>query len=139
MTPDYASLPAPGLDDFQTIAEAAYAALPEEFRALTRDVGIRIEDFAEADVLRELGIENEFDLMGLFQGIGLAQDNAVPMTGQMPNQVVLYRRPVLDYWCENEETLGHVITHVLVHEIGHHFGLSDEDMENIEAAADQPA
>ena len=139
MTRDYARMPAPGLDDFHAMAEDAYAGLPEEFRALTRDIRIRVEDFAEADVLRELGIDNEFELMGLFQGVGLAQDNAVPMTGQMPNMVTLYRRPILDYWCEHEETLGHVITHVLIHEIGHHFGLSDEDMEAIEAAADAPA
>ena len=76
-----------------------------------------------------------FDLLGLFHGIGLAQDQAVPETGRMPNMVFLYRRAILDYWAEHEETLGHIVRHVLIHEIGHHFGLSDADMEAIEAGA----
>jgi predicted Zn-dependent protease with MMP-like domain len=80
-------------------------------------------------------IDGEFDLLGLFQGVGLPfqQPSAPP---QMPNMIWLYRRPILDYWAEHEETLGDIITHVLVHEIGHHFGLSDDDIEAIEAAAD---
>ena len=75
--------------------------------------------------------------MGLFRRIGLAQDGAPPTTGQFPNMIWLYRRPILDYWAEHEETLGALVTHVLVHEIGHHFGLSDEDMEAIEKTADE--
>lgn len=133
-----ADLLAPSIDEVNAVAQEAYAALPEEFRALTRDILIRVEDFAEQDVLDELGIENEFELLGLFQGVGLAQGGAMAPTGQMPNMVTLYRRPILDYWCEHEETLTGVVTHVLVHEIGHHFGFSDEDMENIEALADRP-
>jgi predicted Zn-dependent protease with MMP-like domain len=124
---------APSLEDFEAMAAAAYRALPEHFRALTEGLVIRIEDFAEDDVLRDLGIESEFDLLGLFQGLGLAQGAGSPQTGQMPNMVFLYRRPILDYWAEHEETLGHVVTHVLIHEIGHHFGLSDGDMDAIEA------
>jgi len=124
---------APSLEDFEKMAEAAYLALPEQFRAMTKGLVIRIEDFAEDDVLRDLGIESEFDLLGLFQGVGLAQDDATAQTGRMPNMVFLYRRPILDYWAEHEETLGQIVTHVLVHEIGHHFGLSDGDMEAIEA------
>ena len=77
--------------------------------------------------------ETEFDLLGLFQGIGLAHGGGQEMA-PVPNLIWLYRRPLLDYWAEHEETLGHIITHVLVHEIGHHFGLSDADMEAIEAA-----
>jgi predicted Zn-dependent protease with MMP-like domain len=77
----------------------------------------------------------EFDLLGLFTGVGLAQGGDGPMTGQLPNSVHLYRRAILDYWAEHRETLGDIVTHVLVHEIGHHFGLSDEDMERIEASA----
>ena len=96
---------------------------------------IRVADFPEDDVLDELGIESEYGLLGLFQGVGLAHAASIPETGQMPNMIWLYRRPILDYWAEHEETLGHVVTHVLVHEIGHHFGLSDDDMEAIEAAA----
>jgi predicted Zn-dependent protease with MMP-like domain len=89
--------------------------------------------------LREMELETEFDILGLFRGVGLPQGGAMPVTGQLPNQVWLYRRPILDYWAESEtgETLGEIITHVLVHEIGHHFGFSDEDMEAIEAAAER--
>ena len=78
-------------------------------------------------------LETRFDILGLFRGIGLAQGAAMAETGQFPNMIWLYRRPILDYWAEHEETLGQIITHVLVHEIGHHFGLSDEDMDRVEA------
>lgn len=132
---DWSSALAPSLDAFESLAEAAYQALPPEFRELSRGVVIRVEDFPTEEVLEELGIESEFGLLGLFQGVGLAQDDAVAPTGRLPNMVTLYRRPILDYWCEHEETLGSIVTHVLVHEIGHHFGLSDDDMEAIEAAA----
>jgi predicted Zn-dependent protease with MMP-like domain len=125
---------APSLEEFEKMAEAAYLTLPDEFRAMTKGLVIRVEDFAEDEVLKELGIESEFDLLGLFQGVGLAQDDATAQTGRMPNMVFLYRRPILDYWAEHEETLGHIVTHVLIHEIGHHFGLSDADMEAIEAS-----
>jgi predicted Zn-dependent protease with MMP-like domain len=130
----WAATQAPSLDDIEALAAAAFAALPAEFRALTGEVQIRVSEFAEDDVLDDLGLESEFDLLGLFRGIGLAHDAAVAHTGQMPNMIWLYRRAILDYWAEHEETLGAVVTHVLVHEIGHHFGLSDDDMEAIEAA-----
>ena len=95
---------------------------------------IRVEDFPEEKVLDDLGAETEFDLLGLFQGVGLPfASESAPV--QMPNMIWLYRRPILDYWAEHEETLGAIITHVLVHEIGHHFGLSDDDMSAIEASA----
>jgi predicted Zn-dependent protease with MMP-like domain len=126
---------APSLDDIETIARDAFAALPADFRTLTGDIQIRVADFPEEEVLRDLGIESEFDLLGLFQGIGLAHAPAVPYTGEMPNSIWLYRRPIIDYWAEHEETLGAVVSHVLVHEIGHHFGLSDDDMEALEAEA----
>jgi len=128
-------LSAPTLSDIETLARQAYAGLPREFRALSGDVVIRVEDFPADDVLDELHAETPFDILGLFQGIGLAQDMASPETGRLPNMVFLYRRPMLDYWAEHEETLGAIVTHVLVHEIGHHFGLSDDDMEAIERAA----
>jgi predicted Zn-dependent protease with MMP-like domain len=79
--------------------------------------------------------ESEFDLLGLFQGVGLSHDEAIQHTGRLPNMVFLYRRPILDYWAEHRDTLGAIVTHVLVHEIGHHFGLSDPDMERIEREA----
>jgi predicted Zn-dependent protease with MMP-like domain len=126
---------APSLDDLEELGREAFAALPGEFRALTGEVQFRVADFPEKDVLDELGIESEFDLLGLFTGVGLAHAAAVAETGRLPNMIWLYRRPIIDYWAEHEETLGDVVTHVLVHEIGHHFGLSDEDMEAIEAAA----
>jgi predicted Zn-dependent protease with MMP-like domain len=126
---------APSLDDLEALARHAYAALPDEFRKLVGDIQFRLADFPEAEVLDELGIESEFDLLGLFQGVGLAHDAAVAQTGRMPNMIWLYRRPILDYWAEHEETLGGIVTHVLIHEIGHHFGLSDADMEALEAGS----
>ena len=125
---------APSLDDIEVIAREAFAALPGHFRKLTGEIQIRVSEFPEEDVLKDLDVESEFDILGLFQGVGLAHDAAVAQTGQMPNMIWLYRRPILDYWAENEETLGAIVSHVLVHEIGHHFGLSDDDMEAIEAA-----
>ena len=123
---------APSLDEFEALGVAALAALPAEFRSLAGDVQIRVAEFAEREVLDELEIESEFDLMGLFQGVGLAHGSATPETGRLPNMVWLYRRAILDYWAENDDTLGEIVTHVLVHELGHHFGLSDDDMEAIE-------
>ncbi len=129
------SLVAPSLADMEAIADEAFAALPASFRLLCEGVVIRVEDFPDEETLDELQAESEFDLLGLFRGRGLAHRGAMPETGEFPNMVWLYRRPILDYWAEHAETLGHVITHVLVHEIGHHFGLSDEDMEEIERKA----
>ena len=131
---DWSTLQAPSLDEFEALAVAALETLPQPFRDLVKDVRCYVADFPENDVLDELGIESEFDLLGLFTGVGMAQEGIVP-TGRMPNTVHLYRRPILDYWAEHEETLGHIVRHVLIHEIGHHFGLSDADMEAIEAAA----
>ena len=136
MTPEaWSNTQAPSLDDLELLARDAFAALPDGFRELTGEVEIRVSDFPEGDVLEDLGLESEFDILGLFHGVGLAHNAAVTHTGQMPNRIWLYRRPIIDYWAEHEESLGSVVTHVLVHEIGHHFGLSDDDMEAIEAAA----
>ena len=133
--PAWMTLSAPSLDDLDRLAGEAFAGLPDEFRKLIGDVEIRVADFPEDEVLDDLGIQSEFDLLGLFQGTGLAHRAATPFTGEMPNRIWLYRRPILDYWAEHEEALGAVVTHVLVHEIGHHFGLSDDDLEAIEEAA----
>lgn len=130
---------APTLADLEAIADEAFARLPEPFRRLCAGLVIRVDDFPDEESLEALGCEGPFDLLGLFRGIGLAQSAAVSETGQPPNMVWLYRRPILDYWAEHEETLGHLVTHVLVHEIGHHFGLSDDDMAAIEAAAEEGA
>ncbi len=129
-------LQAPSLADMEAIADEAFAALPDGFRALCEGVVVRVEDFPDEETLDEMEAETPFDLLGLFRGRGLAHRGAVPETGEFPNMVWLYRRPILDYWAEHDETLGQVVTHVLVHEIGHHFGLSDEDMEEIEGKAE---
>ncbi len=133
---DWQETSAPTLADLERLADAAYARLPGTFRNLCKNIVIQIEDFPTEEVLDELKAESPFDLLGLFSGIGLPQDSAAPESGRLPNHIYLYRRPILDYWAEHDESLGHVITHVLVHEIGHHFGMSDEDMERIEALAD---
>jgi predicted Zn-dependent protease with MMP-like domain len=126
---------APSLDELHVIAEEAYRRLPDKFRALCDGLVIHVEDFPTDEVLDELKAQTEFDLLGLFQGVGLPfRSESAPM--QMPNMIWLYRRPILDYWAEHDETLGAIVTHVLVHEIGHHFGLSDADMEELERAAD---
>jgi predicted Zn-dependent protease with MMP-like domain len=123
---------APALAEFEALAREEFARLPDPFRALCGDLVMRVEDFATDEVLKHMGIEDAFDLLGLFQGVGLPFRSETA-SGQMPNMVWLYRRPILDYWGEHDETLGAVIAHVLIHEIGHHFGLSDADMEAIEA------
>lgn len=125
---------APSLAEFEAIAEKAFARLPEGFRKLCAGVILQIAEFPDDETMEEMELESPFDILGLFQGVGLAQAGAVAETGQFPNMIWLYRRPILDYWAEHEETLGKIIAHVLVHEIGHHFGLSDDDMERIEAS-----
>ena len=125
---------APSLAEFEAMADAAYKRLPKRFRDMCGDVVIRIEDFPTDEVLDSLGIESEFGLLGLYHGVDLSRKSVLDVT-TMPEMVFLYRRPILDYWAEHEETLGAIITHVLVHELGHHFGLSDADMEKIEKDA----
>ncbi len=128
-------LKAPSLAEFEAMAIEAFRRLPDEFRAMCADLVIKIDDFATDEVLDHLGAKSEFDVLGLFQGVGLPfRSESAPV--HMPNMIWLYRRPILDYWSEHDEALGAIITHVLVHEIGHHFGMSDADMEAIEAAAD---
>jgi predicted Zn-dependent protease with MMP-like domain len=128
-------LKAPSLAEFEVIASEAFRRLPARFRAKCEGVVVRVEDYPTDEVLDSMGIQSELDLLGLFQGVGLPfQSESAPV--QMPNMVFLYRVPILLYWAEHEEALGAVIKHVLVHEIGHHFGLSDDDMMEIERAAD---
>ena len=128
-------LKAPSLIEFEMIATEAFRHLPAHFRARCEGVVIRVEDTATDEVLDAMGIQSELDLMGLFQGVGLPfQSDSAP--AQMPNRVWLYRVPILLYWAEHEEALGAIITHVLVHEIGHHNGLSEDDNEEIERLAD---
>jgi predicted Zn-dependent protease with MMP-like domain len=139
--PDLASDPlawqpaqAPSLAEFERCALAAFRRLPREFRELCSDLVIQVDDFASTEVLNALHIHSKFDLLGLFQGIGVPfRSESAPM--QMPNMIWLYRRPILAYWAVHDDTLGAIVQHVLVHEIGHHFGFSDADMHAIEHAA----
>lgn len=129
----WADLKAPSLAEFETLADAAWRRLPAEFRKLCEGVIIRVEDFATDEILNDLGIEDAFELMGLYQGVSLDRKSVLDVPRE-PDMVFLYRRALLDYWGEGEETLGDLVTHVLVHEIGHHFGLSDADMADVEAS-----
>lgn len=123
---------APTLNDIETLAEDAWNKLPAEFRALAGDIVIRVEDFANDEVLDELDIDDAFELTGLYQGVSLDK-KSVTDGPRDPDMVFLYRRAILDEWASSDEELGHLVAHVLIHEIGHHFGFSDEDMEAIEA------
>lgn len=134
---DWSNLQAPSLDEFEVIAREAWDTLPELFRNLAGSVPIIVTDFPDDETIEEMELESEFDILGLFRGVGRTEMGMVEPTGQLPNQIWLYRRPILDYWAEHEETLGAIITHVLIHEIGHHFGFSDADMEALEAQAER--
>jgi predicted Zn-dependent protease with MMP-like domain len=125
---------APSLAEMETMAHEIFARLPRTFRDLCEGVIIRVDDFPSGEVIEEMKAESEFDLLGLFQGVGLPFHSNQDIA-RLPNMIWLYRRPILDYWAEHDEALGDIIRHVLIHEIGHHFGLSDEDMEEIEANA----
>ncbi len=127
---------APTALEIDEIAVGAFARLPAAFRRLCEGLVIQVVDFPDDETLDEMGAQTEFDLLGLFRGRGLAHKPALDETGAMPNMIWLYRRPLLDFWCDGEDTLEEVVTHVLIHEIGHHFGLSDADMEAIEARAE---
>lgn len=127
---------APSLDDFDRLAREAWAAMPDAFRQFAGDIIIRTEDFAGEETLAEMGIEDPFELTGLYQGVDLTQCSIMDPAPQAP-LVFLYRRAILDEWIERGDVgLAELISHVLVHEIGHHFGLSDEAMDAILDATD---
>jgi len=130
----WTSAKALSLAEMEAMAHDVLTRLPKTFRDLCTGVIVRVEDFPTDEILDEMGAESEFDLLGLFQGTGVPFQSSGDIA-RLPNLIWLYRRPILDYWAEHDETLGHVVRHVLVHEIGHHFGLSDEDMAAIEAGA----
>ncbi|RVQ69308.1 metallopeptidase family protein [Croceicoccus ponticola] len=125
---------APDAAAFETMAAAALERLPQPFAAHLGDIVIRVEEFADAETLAAMGIESEWDLTGLYHGYPLTEQS-VWNSGDMPPQVTLYRQPLLAEWCESDVTLEALITHVVVHEIGHHFGLSDDDMHALEDQA----
>jgi predicted Zn-dependent protease with MMP-like domain len=131
----FASTPAPSLDDFEALARAAWNALPSAFTQLAGDILFRIEDFADEQTLLDLEIEDPFELTGLYTGVDLTRRSVSDPSPTAP-MVFLYRRPILDEWAERGDVaLGDLIAHVLVHEVGHHFGLSDEAMDAILARA----
>ncbi|MDA1090321.1 MAG: metallopeptidase family protein [Proteobacteria bacterium] len=119
------------LDEFERLAGAAFATIPGELAKHVADVVIRIADFPDADIEREMELDSPYDLLGLYQGVSLDQ-KSVAYAGQNIDMIFLYRLPILSYCAETGEDLSHVIRHVLIHEIGHHFGLSDDDMDRIE-------
>ena len=125
---------APSLAEMEAMAHDVFGRLPKTFRDLCEGVIIRVDDFPTEEVLNEMEAESAFDLLGLFVGVGLPFRSHDDIA-RLPNMVWLYRRPILDYWAEHDEALGDIVRHVLIHEIGHHFGLSDDDMEAIEAGA----
>jgi predicted Zn-dependent protease with MMP-like domain len=126
----------PSLDDLDRLAREAWAALPAKFRELAGDVLIRIEDFADEEVLEEMGIEDPFDLTGLYLGVDLTRQSIMDPSPQAPI-VFLYRRALLDEWVERGDvSLAELVSHVLVHEVGHHFGFSDEQMDALLEEAD---
>jgi len=132
---DWRTRLAPTLPELESLSREAFAFLPEKFRLLCGELTIQIADFPEDQVIEDMGLESPFELLCLFEGnrqgarFSVISDNSV-------NCITLFRRAILDYWAENEETLGEIISHVFIHEIGHHFGLSDEDMDALEAAAE---
>jgi predicted Zn-dependent protease with MMP-like domain len=132
---DWTNTHAPSLDDFELLARDAFASLPGEFRALVDGIMFVVQDFPDKDVVKDMELESEFEILGLFQGLDLAaRESNIGVPD--PTMILLYRRPILDYWAEHHEKLGDIVRHVLVHEIGHHFGLTDDEMEGIEEAAD---
>jgi len=125
----------PTIADIDALAQAAVERLPAPFRDFLGPVLLRVEDFPDAEVMVAMALETEFDILGLYHGRHVGLKGDVP-TGALPDVIFLYRRPLLEEWCETGETLEALVTHVLVHEVGHHFGLSDDDMERIERDAE---
>ena len=129
-----ASTRAPTLADIEALAQAAVERLPDLFRQHLGNVLLRVEDFPDAEVIAAMALDSEWDILGLYQGhpVGMRGDEP---SGMLPDMIFLYRRPLLDEWCQTDDSLADIVTHVLVHEVGHHFGLSDAAMEALEAEA----
>ena len=133
MTDDVIRLP-PSVADLDALARHALGDIPTELARHVGDVVIRIEDFPDEETEREMELESPFDILGLYRGVALTQKSVLATASDL-DMIFLYRRPILDYWCETGEDLYDVVRHVLIHEIGHHFGFSDEDMERLEDEA----
>lgn len=127
---------APTADEIEALARAALAGLPDAFSGHLGDVLLSVEEFADDATLDALGIADPFELTGLYEGVPLGEKHSAP-SGTMPDRIRLFRAPILDEWiARGDETLEHLVAHVLIHEVGHHFGLSDADIDALEAAAD---
>ncbi len=122
---------APSLADIQRLAERAIASIPAHLRAAADNVAVHVVDFPDEETEREMELESPFDLLGLYVGVALTE-RSVSAPHPEPDMVYLYRRPILDYWCETGDTLAAIVRHVLIHEIGHHFGYSDEEMDALQ-------
>ena len=119
-------------DEMETLARAALARLPAQFAEHLGDVVLLVEEFADEALLAELGIEDPFDLTGVYEGLPLHL-KSIGDSGRLPDRIRLFRQPILDEWiARGNESLEHLVAHVLVHEVGHHFGLSDETMHALE-------
>ena len=125
----------PSAGEMEAIARRVLDSLPEPFAESLRDVVLLIEDFADEATLAAMDIEDPFDLTGIYEGIPITE-RSVEHSGTMPDRIRLFRRPILDEWADGDDTLEHLVAHVLVHEVGHHFGLSDEAMHALEEAAE---
>jgi len=123
--------PPPSADEIEAIARATLAALPREFAGSLGDVVLQVEEFADDATLDSVGIEDPFDLSGIYEGVPLTE-RSVDQSGMLPERIRLFRRSILDEWASGDETLEHLVAHVLIHEVGHHFGLSDADMHALE-------
>jgi predicted Zn-dependent protease with MMP-like domain len=121
----------PSADEIEAIARRALAGLPAPFAGNLGELVLQVEEFADGDTLRAMGMDDPFELTGLYEGIPLTE-RSVEQSGTLPDRVRLFRRPILDEWADGEDSLEHLVTHVLIHEIGHHFGLSDDDMHALE-------
>jgi predicted Zn-dependent protease with MMP-like domain len=132
--PDEPILP-PSLDDLESLAREAFEGIPPTLARFVKDVEIRVDDFPDEETEKEMGLESPFDLLGLYRGVALPHKSVSAAASDL-DRIFLYRRPILDYWCETGEDLYDIVRHVLIHEIGHHFGFSDADMDRLESEAD---
>ncbi len=132
MTP---SLKSPTAEDIEALAERAFADIPIQLREVTGDIVFRVEEFPDDETVAALKLDSPFELLGLYQGVDLTQKSVADPSPEQ-DMIFLYRRPLLDYWCETGESLDRLVRHVLIHEIGHHFGFSDADMEALEASGE---
>jgi len=125
--------PSPTADEIEALARRALAALPEAFAVHLKHVVLLVEDFADDETLEAMGIDDPFELSGIYEGVPLTE-RSVSQSGTLPERIRLFRRPILDEWAGTDDTLEHLVAHVLIHEVGHHFGLSDDDMHALEDA-----